>query len=142
MVSSSGQGGKKGKGKKKGKKKGKGGKQKGSSGDDFMGDFEGDMFAGLSMDEVDAMSQMGLDNDNDSASLSASVSVSASASASRSSSKRPWSAWEICEAFARMRNYRLRGSKGQLDTFKAAVDMIKDALNGTVPLFFLPPPLE
>jgi hypothetical protein len=50
-----------------------------------------------------------------------------------------WSAWDICEAYAKMRNYSIKGSKGLYDTQRAANDILHDALSGVVLLTFAPP---
>jgi len=50
-----------------------------------------------------------------------------------------WSAWDICESYARMRNYSIKGSKGLFDTQRAANDILHDALSGVVLLTFKPP---
>ena len=50
-----------------------------------------------------------------------------------------WSAWDICEAYAKARNYSIKGSKGLVDTQRAANDILHDALSGVVLLTFSPP---
>lgn len=50
-----------------------------------------------------------------------------------------WSAWDICEAYAKARNYSIKGSKGLYDTQRAANDILHDALSGVVLLTFSPP---
>lgn len=50
-----------------------------------------------------------------------------------------WSAWDMCEAYAKMRNYSIKGSKGLFDTQRAANDILHDALSGVVLLTFSPP---
>jgi len=50
-----------------------------------------------------------------------------------------WSAWDICEAYARQRSYSIKGSKGLYDTQRAANDILHDALSGVVLLTFAPP---
>jgi ribosome biogenesis GTPase A len=51
-----------------------------------------------------------------------------------------WSAWTICEEYARARNYRLR--QGVLDTHRAANDILHDTVNGAIVLQFEPPSVE
>jgi hypothetical protein len=50
-----------------------------------------------------------------------------------------WSAWDLCEAYAKARNYSIKGSKGLYDTQRAANDILHDALSGVVLLTFSPP---
>ena len=52
----------------------------------------------------------------------------------------PWSAGEILEAYANVKNYRV--AQGELDTFRAAHDMIGDVLTGAIVLYFEPPELS
>ena len=56
--------------------------------------------------------------------------------------EREWSAWELCEAYARQRNFSIAGSGGRVDTHKAAVEMLQDVLSGAVVFNFKPPPLD
>lgn len=51
----------------------------------------------------------------------------------------PWSAYAICEAYARLRNYTLSGSKGRFDTHRAANDILHDVLHGVIVLNYSPP---
>lgn len=51
----------------------------------------------------------------------------------------PWSAWSMCEALARQRNYTRKGGAGQPDTRRAADEMLNDCLKGKVVLMFRPP---
>lgn len=50
-----------------------------------------------------------------------------------------WTAWDICEQYAKMRNYSIKGSKGLYDSQRAANDILHDALSGVVLLTFTPP---
>uniref|UniRef100_A0A6B2L127 Guanine nucleotide-binding protein-like 1 n=1 Tax=Arcella intermedia TaxID=1963864 RepID=A0A6B2L127_9EUKA len=47
-----------------------------------------------------------------------------------------WSAYEICEAYAEKRGYHT--IKGRPDTHRAALEMLKDHLDGRVTLYFSP----
>ena len=51
-----------------------------------------------------------------------------------------WSAWEICESYAKNKNYRLTG--GMLDTHRAANEILYDCINGVVVLSFEPPAMR
>lgn len=51
-----------------------------------------------------------------------------------------WSAWDICESYARKHNMRVSGSKGVYDTHRAAIQILQDTFNGVVVLAFDPPP--
>jgi hypothetical protein len=61
------------------------------------------------------------------------------AEATEAAASYQWSAWDICEAYARARNYSIKGSKGLFDTQRAANDILHDALSGVVLLTFSPP---
>ena len=50
-----------------------------------------------------------------------------------------WSAWELCESYARQRNFSIAGSNGRFDTHKAAIEMLYDVLSGAVVFNFAPP---
>eukprot|EP00455_Lapot_gusevi_P017030 TRINITY_DN18975_c0_g1_i4.p1 TRINITY_DN18975_c0_g1~~TRINITY_DN18975_c0_g1_i4.p1 ORF type:complete len:254 (+),score=62.01 TRINITY_DN18975_c0_g1_i4:202-963(+) len=51
-----------------------------------------------------------------------------------------WSAWEICEVYAKLKGYKLGG--GSLDVYRAAHDILDDALSGSIHLSFPPPPFH
>ncbi|ELR25337.1 GTPase of unknown function subfamily protein [Acanthamoeba castellanii str. Neff] len=50
---------------------------------------------------------------------------------------KPWSAWELCERYAQKRDYTTR--HGAWDTYRAGNEILRDALDGRVLLFFYPP---
>ena len=56
-----------------------------------------------------------------------------------SSTPHSWTSLSICESYARMRNYTVQGSKGEMDTQRAANDILHDALSGVVLLQFQSP---
>jgi ribosome biogenesis GTPase A len=47
-----------------------------------------------------------------------------------------WSAFRICEAYAAKKGWR--EDNGRPDTFRAGIDIIRDCLEGRLPLFFIP----
>ena len=50
-----------------------------------------------------------------------------------------WSAWELCEAYARQRGLSIKGSNGRFDTHKAAHDLLHDVLSGVIAFSFKAP---
>ena len=50
-----------------------------------------------------------------------------------------WSAWELCEAYARQRNYTVKGSNGRADTHRAANEILQDVLHGVIVFHFKAP---
>lgn len=72
-------------------------------------EFEGDMFAGLTVEDE-----------------------------RKAGAPYPWSAVSICEALARKRNYVLAGG-GRLDIHKAALEILNDVVAGQTVLYFDPP---
>ena len=50
-----------------------------------------------------------------------------------------WSAWELCEAYARQRNYTVKGSNGRADTHHAANEILQDVLHGAIVFHFKAP---
>jgi len=54
-----------------------------------------------------------------------------------SPSNAPWSAYEICASYATKRSF-FAGKSGRPDTYRAALSILKDVLDGRVCLFFLP----
>ena len=50
-----------------------------------------------------------------------------------------WSAWELCEAFARQRGFTVKGSNGRWDTHRAANAILHDVLHGVVVFNFKAP---
>lgn len=58
---------------------------------------------------------------------------------SNAASSYQWTPFDICEAYAKQRNYTVKGSKGVYDANKAANEILYDALAGVVLLTFWPP---
>lgn len=50
-----------------------------------------------------------------------------------------WSAWELCEAYARQRNLTVKGSNGRADTHRAANEILQDVLHGVIVFHFKAP---
>ena len=50
-----------------------------------------------------------------------------------------WSAWELCEAYARQRNHTVKGSNGRADTHLAANQILQDVLHGVIVFHFKAP---
>lgn len=53
-----------------------------------------------------------------------------------------WSAFEICEAYARKRGYFVKHGKGALDLHRAAIALLQESYEGRVTLFYRPPELN
>uniref|UniRef100_K3WUN2 Guanine nucleotide-binding protein-like 1 n=1 Tax=Globisporangium ultimum (strain ATCC 200006 / CBS 805.95 / DAOM BR144) TaxID=431595 RepID=K3WUN2_GLOUD len=49
-----------------------------------------------------------------------------------------WTPWTICEAYAEKRGYRT-DRRGRPDHQRAGAELIRDTVDGIIPLFFLPP---
>jgi hypothetical protein len=49
-----------------------------------------------------------------------------------------WTPWSICEAYAEKRGYRT-DRRGRPDHQRAGSELVRDTVDGIVPLFFLPP---
>jgi len=49
----------------------------------------------------------------------------------------PWSAWKLCEAYAKKREYTTR--HGAWDTYRAGNEILRDTVDGRVVLYFYPP---
>ena len=49
-----------------------------------------------------------------------------------------WTPWNICEAYAEKRGYRT-DRRGRPDHQRAGSELVRDAVDGILPLFFLPP---
>lgn len=82
-----------------------------------------------------------IDDDEDEIENSLSSEFNLGTALSSSSYNRPsyvWSAWDICESFAASKNYSLKGSKGRFDTYRAANEILHDALGGQIVLNFQP----
>eukprot|EP01060_Flectonema_neradi_P010757 TRINITY_DN17839_c0_g1_i1.p1 TRINITY_DN17839_c0_g1~~TRINITY_DN17839_c0_g1_i1.p1 ORF type:complete len:764 (+),score=175.21 TRINITY_DN17839_c0_g1_i1:96-2387(+) len=52
-----------------------------------------------------------------------------------------WSGYSLCEAFSEKSGFYLKRGKGLPDTHRGGQALIKEAVNGILILFFLPPPL-
>lgn len=52
--------------------------------------------------------------------------------------KQDWTPWSICEAYAEKRGYRT-DRRGRPDHQRAGSELVRDTVDGIVPLFFLPP---
>ena len=50
----------------------------------------------------------------------------------------PWTPFSICEAYAEKRNYKT-DQRGRPDQHRAGVELIRDSVDGILPLFFYPP---
>ncbi|KAF4324885.1 hypothetical protein BBO99_00001823 [Phytophthora kernoviae] len=49
-----------------------------------------------------------------------------------------WTPWRLCEAYADKRGYRT-GRRGRPDHHRAGSELVRDTVDGILPLFFLPP---
>ncbi|CAK4673429.1 hypothetical protein LEN26_000040 [Aphanomyces euteiches] len=49
-----------------------------------------------------------------------------------------WSAWTLCEAYAEKKGYKT-DRRGRPDHHRAGAEMIRDCMDGVLPLFFYPP---
>lgn len=54
----------------------------------------------------------------------------------------PWSAYDLCEAYATKRGYYVKHGKGALDVHRAAIAMLQEAYQGRLSIFFAPPELN
>ena len=52
-----------------------------------------------------------------------------------------WSGYSLCEAFSEKSGFYLKRGKGLPDTHRGGQGLIKEAVNGILILFFMPPPL-
>ncbi|XP_031560357.1 guanine nucleotide-binding protein-like 1 isoform X2 [Actinia tenebrosa] len=50
----------------------------------------------------------------------------------------PWSAWDVCDAWAEQRGY-LTAKAGRNDTYRAANSILRLAVEGKIPFYFYPP---
>lgn len=54
----------------------------------------------------------------------------------------PWSPWDLCEAYALKKGFRIKNGKGQADIHRAAIAMLQEAYQGRLVIYFAPPRVE
>jgi hypothetical protein len=87
-----------------------------------------DMFAGLRRQELSQARAVGSSNSSDNNNGKAGGYA--------------WSAMDVCEAYAKRKNFTVKGSNGRPDTHRAAIEIIQDVLDGRVVVSFAAPPVE
>jgi ribosome biogenesis GTPase A len=54
----------------------------------------------------------------------------------------PWSPYDLCEAYAIKKGFRVKNGKGQADIHRSAISILQEAYQGRLVLYFMPPPVD
>ena len=54
----------------------------------------------------------------------------------------PWSSFELCESYATKKGFMVKHGRGIADVHRAAIDILKEAYEGRLVLYFSPPPQD
>ncbi|CUG91731.1 GTP-binding protein, putative [Bodo saltans] len=54
----------------------------------------------------------------------------------------PWSPYDLCEAYAIKKGFRVKNGKGQADIHRSAISILQEAYQGRLVLYFMPPSVD